>query len=153
MTSTASDLQARYAILTERIGALNRDLALAQDREQRATLQIRLEELERERDQIAAEMTIQGVTPRADGHIEHRVTALEREVRWIKGVIKPGTRQTFAKVMFYGLLVTALVLWVKPETFAWLIAHPFQALLITLALGIAALIIRWLPEAEDHDQR
>lgn len=151
--STLSELQAQFTALTARITALDRDIALETDGERRATMQARRAELAHEREKIAADITLQGGVPQHEAHIEHRVTTLEREVSWIKGILKPGPRQLIARVLFYGLLVTILVLWVKPETFVWLLTHPAQAIVITVALGVAALIIRWLPEADDHDQR
>ena len=150
--STLSELQAQYAALSARIAALDRDIALETDRERLTVAQEKRDELAAKREKVAADITLHGGTP-TDAHLEVRVGALERDVSWIKSIIKPGVRQTASRVIFYGMFVAILVLWVKPETFTWMMAHPFQALLITLALGIAALIIRWLPEAEDHDQR
>jgi hypothetical protein len=56
-----------------------------------------------------------------------------------------------AKLIFWGLLVSLWSMWMIKEVRDWLISSPFQAIAITLALVIAALIIRWLPEDEHHD--
>jgi hypothetical protein len=83
--------------------------------------------------------------------IEHRVSTLERDVRRLWGVIRPSPRQMTARLLFWGLLVALWSMWMIKEVRDWLIAFPFQAIAITLALIIAALIIRWLPEDEHHD--
>jgi hypothetical protein len=43
-------------------------------------------------------------------------------------------------------------MWMVKEVRDWLITNPAQAIVITLAMFVAALIIRWLPET-DHDER
>jgi hypothetical protein len=83
--------------------------------------------------------------------IEHRVSTLERDVRRLWGIIRPSPRQMTAKLLFWGLLVSLWSMWMIKEVRDWLIAYPFQAIAITLALVVAALIIRWLPEDEHHD--
>lgn len=86
-----------------------------------------------------------------DAPIEHRVSTLERDVRRLWGMVKPGPRQMTAKLLFWGMLVALWSMWMIKEIRDWLIQYPFQAILITLALVIAALIIRWLPEDNSHD--
>ncbi len=83
--------------------------------------------------------------------IEHRVSSLERDVRKLWATIRPSPRQMTAKLIFWGLLVSLWSMWMIKEVRDWLISSPFQAIAITLALVIAALIIRWLPEDEHHD--
>jgi hypothetical protein len=85
-------------------------------------------------------------------HIEHRVLSLEGEVRRIWALLKPSPRQLVARVVFYGLLFGLWSMWMIKEVRDWLIAQPAQAIVITLAMFVAALIIRWLPES-DHDER
>lgn len=150
--STPAELQARFDALTARIVALDREIVLEVDRERRAVAQAKRDELAHEREGIAAELKLQGVTLQQPGHLEHRVTVLEKEVDWIKRLVKPGARQLIAKVIFFSLLVAAWSMWMVKEIRDWFLLHPLQAILITLALGTAALIIRWLPE-DDHDQR
>lgn len=150
--STPAELQARFEALTARIVALDREIALETDRERRAVAQAKRDELAVEREQVAADMALLGVTPAQHAPIEHRVSALERDVSWLKRVLQPGPRQLLAKVLFFGLLLAAWSLWMIGEVRTWLLAHPAQAIVITLALGTAALVIRWLPE-DDHDQR
>ena len=150
--STPAELQARYDALTARIIALDRDIALETDRERRAMAQAKRDELARERETIAGDMMLLGVTPQHSAPLEHRVTALEREVNWLKRLIKPGPRQLLAKVIFFAMLISAWSMWMVKEIRDWFLIHPAQAILITLALILSALIIRWLPE-DDHDQR
>jgi hypothetical protein len=83
--------------------------------------------------------------------IEHRVSTLERDVKRLWGVIRPSPRQQTAKLIFWGLLVMLWSMWMIKEIRDWLMSYPFQAVAITLALVVAALIIRWLPEDEHHD--
>lgn len=148
--STPAELQARYDALTTRIGALDVDISRELDTERRTLLQSRRDEMAKEREAIAGDMMLLGVTPQKHAPIEHRVLTLEREVTWIKGVLKPGARQLLARVLFYGLLIIAWSMWMVKEIRDWLLLHPMQAVLITIALVCAALIIRWLPEDSDH---
>ncbi len=127
--STLPELQAQFVALTARIAALDRDIALD-----------------------AADIMLAGGTPTAD-HVEERVTALERDVRRLWGMIKPGPRQAVARVVFFVLLGVCWSMWMIKEVRDWFIAHPLQAIAISLAMLVAALIIRWLPEDEHHDQR
>lgn len=150
--STPAELQARYDALTARITALDRDIALETDRERRIVAQEKRDELARERETVAGDMLLLGATPDKHAPLEHRVTTLERDVHWLKRLVKPGPRQILAKVIFFGMLVAAWSMWMVKEVRDWFIIHPAQAIIITLALILSALIIRWLPE-DDHDQR
>lgn len=115
-------------------------------------MQGRRDALAVEREQVAADMLLAGVAPQVGTvHIEHRVTALEREVKKLWEVLRPGTRQVIARVIFYGLLVGCWSMWMIKEIRDWFFSHPTQAILITLALIMAALLIRWLPEDADHE--
>ena len=150
--STLSELQAQFEALTARIAALDRDIALETDGERRGVAREKRAELAREREAIAGEMEIMqhGGESQKSEPIEHRVSTLERDVRRLWGVLQPSTRQMTAKLIFWGLLVSLWSMWMIKEVRDWLIAYPFQAVLITLALVVAALIIRWLPE-DDHE--
>jgi hypothetical protein len=150
--STLPELQAQFVALTARIAALDRDIALETDRERRTVAQAKRDELAQERERIAADIMLAGGTPTAD-HVEERVTALERDVRRLWGMIKPGPRQAVARVVFFVLLGVCWSMWMIKEVRDWFIAHPLQAIAISLAMLVAALIIRWLPEDEHHDQR
>lgn len=150
--STLSELQAQYAALSARIAALDRDIALETDRERLTVAQTKRDELAARREKVAADITLHGGTP-TDAQLEVRVGALERDVSWLKSVIKPGVRQTASRVIFYGLLIVAWSLWMIGEIRAWMLAHPAQAIVITTAIFVAALIVRWLPEDEQHDKR
>lgn len=150
--STLAELQAQYDALSARIAALDRDIALETDRERRAVAQEKRAELAHERERVAGDMTLQGGRPQ-ETHIEARVGALEKDVTWIKRVLSPGVRQTAAKMIFYGLLVAIWSMWMVKEVRDWLILNPAQAVIITAAVCISALIVRWLPEDTDHDQR
>ena len=56
-----------------------------------------------------------------------------------------------AKLIFWGLLVILWSMWMLGETRNWLLTNPAQAIVISVALGGAALIVRWLPEDTRHD--
>lgn len=151
--STLSELQAQFEALTARIAALDRDIALETDSERRAVAREKRFELAREREAIAGEMEMmqQGGKPEPTAPIEHRVSTLERDVRRLWSVLRPSPRQMTAKLIFWSLLVLLWSMWMIKEVRDWLISFPFQAIAITLALVISALIIRWLPEDEHHD--
>jgi hypothetical protein len=154
--STLPELKAQFDALTTRIVALDRDIALETDSERRSVAQQKRAELAREREVIAGEMEMiqQGGShaPPAST-IEHRVSTLEHDVAWLKQLVQPGARRVAGKLIFYGLLIIAWSIWMIAEIRAWLLVHPVQAIIITLALGLAALIVRWLPEDDNHDQR
>jgi hypothetical protein len=154
--STLPELKAQFDALTTRIVALDRDIALETDSERRSVAQQKRAELARERETIAGEMEMiqQGgshVPPAST--IEHRVSTLEHDVAWLKQLVQPGARRIAGKLIFYGLLIVAWSIWMIGEIRSWLLVHPVQAIIITLALGLAALIVRWLPEDDSHDQR
>lgn len=150
-TSTPAELQARYDALTARIVALDREIALETDRERRMVAQSKRDELAMEREQVAGDMTILGVTPHSSG-LEQRVGTLEKDVKKLWGFVRPSPRQLTSKLLFYALLVGLWSMWMVHEIRDWLLSHPAQAVAITAAVLVAALIIRWLPE-DDHDQR
>ena len=155
--STLEELQAQLDILTQRIVALDLDIARELDAERRSTLQARRDEKAREREKVMADMAFLhpgyplAVVANAP-ILEHRVTTLEREVAWLKGVINPNVRSVVARVVFYGLLIGMWSMWMIKEIRDWLIFHPAQAIAITLAIVIAAMIIRWLPENDPHER-
>lgn len=155
--STLEELQSRYDALTGRIVAIDVDISREIDAERRKTLVDRRLELATEREKAAADIAIlhpgYPLTVVANAPLlDHRVSKLERDVLWLKGVLQPGTRAIVARFVFYGLLVAAWSMWMVKEVRDWLIFHPAQAITLTLVMVVAALIIRWLPE-DDHDQR
>jgi hypothetical protein len=153
--STPSELQSQFDALTSRIAALDRDIALETDGERRAVSREKRAELAREREVIAGEMEMMQQGGRRDRQddlpIDHRVSVLERDVRRLWGIIKPSPRQMAAKLIFWGLLVVLWSMWMLGETRNWLLTNPAQAIVISVALGGAALIVRWLPEDVNHD--
>lgn len=151
--STLSELQAQFEALTARIAALDRDIALETDGERRSVAREKRAELAREREAIAGEMEMmqQGGHRDNTAPIEYRVSTLERDVRKLWAILQPGPRQMTAKLLFWGLLVILWSIWMVMETRNWLLTNPFEAVIISLALGGAALIVRWLPEDEHHD--
>lgn len=155
--STLAELQAQFDALTARIAALDRDIALETDSERRAVARERRAELAREREQVAGsiEMMQQGERrPQPETlPVDTRLAIIERDIRILWAMIKPGPRQVVSRVVFYGLLLGLWSMWMVKEIRDWLIMHPAQAIVITIAVFIAALIIRWLPEDNDHDQR
>jgi hypothetical protein len=155
--STLEELQARYDALTGRIVAIDLDISREIDGERRKTLADRRTEMAIERERVAADIAIlhPGSPLTIDANaplLEHRVGKLERDILWVKGVLRPGPRAVVARVVFYGLLISVWSMWMIKEIRDWLIFHPLQAVTLTLVMVIAALIIRWLPE-DDHDQR
>lgn len=154
--STLPELQTQFEALTLRIGALDKDIALETDSERRSMLREKREDLAQERQQVAAqiEMAQHGgpAALAAVAPIEHRVLSLETEVRRIWQALKPGPRQVVARIVFYSLLAGLWSMWMVKEVRDWLLLHPTQAIVITLAMFVAALIIRWLPE-DEHDER
>lgn len=154
--STLSELQAQFDALTARITALDRDIALETDGERRSVARDRRAELAREREAVAADIEMM----QHGGHkqpeavtIEARLLGIERDLHLLWAMIKPGPRQVVSKVVFFGLLLGLWSMWMVKEIRDWLIMHPAQAIVITIAVFTAALIIRWLPEDNDHDQR
>ena len=154
--STLPELQTQFEALTLRIGALDKDIALETDSERRGVLREKRGDLAREREQVAAQIEMaQRGNPAAQAKvapIEHRVSSLEVEVRRLWAALKPGPRLLVAKIVFYGLLVGLWSMWMVKEVRDWFLLHPAQAIVITLAVLLAALIIRWLPE-DNHDER
>lgn len=155
--STLEELQSRYDALTGRIVALDVDISREIDSERRKTLADRRIELAMEREKTAADIAIlhpgYPLTVVANAPLlEHRVTKLEWDILWVKGMLKPGPRDLVARVVFYALLIAVWSMWMVTEIRDWLIFHPVQAITLTLVMVIAALIIRWLPE-DDHEQR
>src|SRR5574343_2084549 len=112
--STLQELQAQFVALSARIAALDRDIALETDNERRTVAQSKRDDLAQERERVASDIAMQGGVPQA-AHIEARVTTLEREVNWIKALIKPGPRQTVARIVFYGLLAVCWSMWMIKE--------------------------------------
>lgn len=155
--STIDELEARYTALTGRIVAIDVDISREIDTERRGTLQARRMELATEREKVAADIAIlhpgYPLAAAADAStMERRVSVLEQDVRKLWGIFKPGPRQVVSRAVFYALIVLAWSMWMIKEIRDWLVFHPAQAIAISLALVVAALIIRWLPE-DDHDQR
>ena len=155
--STLEELQSRYDALTGRIVAIDVDISREVDAERRKVLTDRRLELATERERVAADIAIlhpgYPLTVVANAPLlDHRVSKLERDVMWIRGMLHPSPRAVVARVVFYGLLIAVWSMWMVKEVRDWLIFHPAQAITLTLVMVIAALIIRWLPE-DDHGQR
>ncbi len=156
------ELRGQADALAERIRVLDGLLEAATSDDERRVIGEQLARLHREwdaaitkRDRIREgipENHDAGNSPAANT-IEHRVSALEHDVAWIKQLVQPGARRVAGKLIFYGLLIVAWSIWMIGEVRAWLLANPVQAIIITLALGLAALIVRWLPEDGSNDQR
>jgi len=83
--------------------------------------------------------------------IENRVSTLEQDVKALWGILRPSPRQMTAKLIFWGVLVILWSMWMLGETRNWLLTNPVQAIVISVALGGAALVVRWLPEDGHHD--
>jgi len=154
---TLVELQASYDALTGRIVALDVDIAREVDSERRKVLLDRRTELAIERERTAADIAILhpgyplAVVANAS-IIEHRLTKLEDTVKALWERLYPGPRKIVANAAFYVLLALLWSTWMVKEIRDWMLAHPAQAIIISLALVLAALIIRWLPE-DNHDER
>ena len=150
-------MQTDYDTLTRRIVAIDLDISREMDSDRRAVLKAKRDDLAREREKIASDIAVlhpgYPLSVVADAsQLEGRVSNLERDIKHIWQVLRPGPRLVFARAAFWALLVCVIVLWVKQESFAWMVTHPAQGIIITAAIVIAALIIRWLPE-DDHDDQ
>lgn len=159
--STLAELESRYDALTGRIVAIDVDISREIDSERRKTLTDRRIELAMEREKVAADIAILhpgyplSVVANAP-LLDQRVSVLEREVKTLRDLwrafTKPSPRQIVSRSVFYVILVLAWSMWMVKEMRDWLIFHPAQAITLTLVMVLAALIIRWLPEGNDHDQ-
>lgn len=155
--STLSELQAQFDALTARITALDRDIALETDNERRTVARERRAELASERATVAADIELMQHGGRKAHStetvtIETRIMRIERDLHLLWSMLKPGPRQVVSRLVFYVLLLGLWSMWMVKEIRDWLIMHPAQAIVITVAVFLAALIIRWLPE-DDYDQR
>lgn len=79
-----------------------------------------------------------------------RLHVVEKELQAIWNLLKPSPRRVVARIVFYGLLAGLWSMWMIKEIRDWLILHPAQAVVMTIAVILASLIIRWLPEEDDH---
>ncbi len=152
-SSTPVELQNKYAALTQRITALDHDIALEIDTERRIVAKERRDHLAQEREDVAAEMMLIGVTPQVTASLEYRIVMLEKSVKRLWEIVKPGPRTQLARALIAGMFFTFWSLWMIKESRDWLIFHPMQAIVITLAFVIAIGIIAWLPGGDDHDQQ
>lgn len=155
---TLEELQTSYDALTGRIVAIDLDISRETDSERRKTLTDRRTDMAIEREKIAADIAIlhpgYPLTVVANAPLlEHRVTKLETDLRLLWSMLRPGPRQLVSRLVFYGLLLGLWSMWMVKEVRDWMIMHPAQAIVITIAVFVAALIIRWLPEEKDYDQR
>ena len=157
---TLDELEDRYKTLTARIVAIDIDIGRETDSERRKTLTDRRVDLAMEREKVAADIGVLHPNyPFAVGApasmLDHRVTALERDVKALRAMwqdfIKPDARAIVSRAVFFGLLLVTWSMWMVKEIRDWLIVHPGQAIAMTLALVLTALIIRWWPEGDAHD--
>lgn len=147
--STPEELQRKYDLLTARITALDKEIAIETDSTRRAVSMSQRDSAAREREEIAAALTNIGRVAWDAKPIDVRLSFLEREVAHIWSHLKPGPRKVVSRIAFYSLLVALWSTWMIKETRDWLVDNEVQAVVITLALLLAAMIIRWLPEDDD----
>ncbi len=101
-SSTPVELQNKYAALTQRITALDHDIALEIDTERRIVAKERRDHLAREREDVAAEMMLIGVTPQVTASLEYRIAMLEKSVKKLWEIVKPGPRTKLARALIAG---------------------------------------------------
>ena len=85
------------------------------------------------------------------GRLEQRVDGHELTLRRILEMIDPGPRRRTAMALFWGILVTLWSSWLIVDIRVWYLSNPVQAVGISLAAIVAALVVRWLPEADHGD--
>jgi hypothetical protein len=151
------EMQRDYDALTARIVALDIDINRETDSERRMVLKAKRDDLAREREELASDIAVLhpgyplSVVANAPD-LERRVTAIERDIKRIWAILRPNPRKIVARILFYALLVFLVSIWLKSQSFDWLIAHPAQAFAISTAIVIAAAIVYWLPEDDDHER-
>lgn len=144
--ATADELEQTIAALTARIAELDTEIARDPDSEWRSKVQDKRDGLAHDRERAMGELAVMRAKGGGTSDIERRLSALEDVVAWLVGRIDPTARQMVARLVFWALLVMGWSMWMVKEARDWLLSHPAQAIVITLAVIVAALIVRWLPE-------
>ena len=85
------------------------------------------------------------------GRLESRVQEHETAIQWLRRHVDPGPRRRTAVMIFWAILLVLWSSWMIVDIRAWYIANPAQAIGITLTAIVAALVVRWLPEADNGD--
>lgn len=83
------------------------------------------------------------------GRLEQRVDGHDTLLKRILALVDPGLRRRTSTAIFWLILVLLWSSWMIVDIRAWYIANPVQAIGITLTAIVAALVVRWLPEADN----
>ena len=83
------------------------------------------------------------------GRLENQVERHETTLEWLMRHVDPGPRRRTAVAIFWAILVVLWSSWMIVDIRLWYLANPVQAAGVTVAAIIAALIVRWLPEADN----
>lgn len=85
------------------------------------------------------------------GRLESRVDNHETAIEWLRRHVDPGPRRRTAVALFWAILLVLWSSWMIVDIRLWYLSNPVQAIGITAAALIAALVVRWLPEADNGD--
>lgn len=85
------------------------------------------------------------------GRLENQVERHETAIEWLRRNVDPGPRRRTAVMLFWAILLVLWSSWMILDIRLWYLANPVQAVGITVAALIAALVVRWLPEADNGD--
>ena len=85
------------------------------------------------------------------GRLENQVERHESAIEWLRRHVDPGPRRRTSVALFWAILLVLWSSWMILDIRLWYITNPVQAVGITVAAIIAALVVRWLPEADNDD--
>ena len=83
------------------------------------------------------------------GRLEQRVDGHDTLLKRILAQVDPGPRRRTAVMIFWAILLVLWSSWMIVDIRLWYFENPVQAIGITVAALIAALVVRWLPEADN----
>lgn len=83
------------------------------------------------------------------GRLESQVDRHETAIEWLRRHVDPGPRRRTAVMLFWTILLVLWSSWMIVDIRLWYLSNPVQAVGITAAAIIAALVVRWLPEADN----
>lgn len=83
------------------------------------------------------------------GRLEQRVDGHDTLLKRILAQVDPGPRRRTSCAIFWLILLVLWSSWMIVDIRVWYVANPVQAIGITLTAIVAALVVRWLPEADN----